>query len=389
MRIRIPGNFCVIVGYCREQACLFPTGNDTENRMYRMKILHRYLIKAIIPPFLFGVGIFTFIFFLEKLFDLSEFVVARHVGIGSAIQIFLLCLPSTLPMTIPIATFIGVLIGLTRLKGDNELTAIFASGIRFTTFYWLLVMAGLLMSLLTIGINESLIPWANQRFWQVYSDALRASSSVPIKAGNFIKVKDMDIYICKIRGRALEGIYLYQKEKAIFARQGEIIKKPSRITFNLKNGTIHQIDKKDASRYHLLQFDTHTIVVDLLENSTINIKKRIQDMTTLELKQEIGRYKQSNMDTLPLLIELYKKLTLPFACISLVLIAIPLGMSLRQKGKSMALSIGIIFVFVYYLLLMFAQILCEKKIFYPGFGMWLSNIIIAGTGIWLYIRRRL
>ncbi|MDI6781454.1 MAG: LptF/LptG family permease [bacterium] len=354
-----------------------------------MKILHRYLIREIIPPFLFGVGIFTFIFFLEKLFDLSEFIIARHVGIWQAIQIFLLCLPSTLPMTLPIATFIGVLIGLTRLKGDYEFTAIFASGIRFTSFFWLLIGIGLMMSLLTIGINESLIPWANQRFWQVYSDVLKESSSIPIKAGNFIKAKDMDIYICKIQGKMLEGIYFYQKEQAVFARKGEMIKKPSRIIFNLKDGTIHQVDKKDASRYHLLRFDTQTIVVDFGESNAVSVKKRIQDMTTLDLRQEILRYKQSSMDILPLLIELYKKIALPFACISLVLVGIPLGMSLRQKGKSMSLSLSIVFVFMYYLLLMLSQFLCEKRVFCPGFGMWLPNIIIAVTGICLYVRRRL
>ncbi|MBI4706736.1 MAG: LptF/LptG family permease [Candidatus Omnitrophica bacterium] len=354
-----------------------------------MKILHRYLLKEIIPPFLFGIGIFTFIFFLEKLFDLSDFIITKHVGIWPAIQIFLLCLPSTLPMTLPIATFIGVLIGLTRLKGDYELTAIFAGGIRFTSFFWLLIGVGLLMSLLTVGINESLIPWANQRFWQVYSDALKSSSFIPIKSGNFIKVKDMDIYICKIQGMRLEGIYFYQKEQAVFARKGEMIKKPSRIIFNLQDGTIHKIDKKDASRYHLLQFDTHTIVADFGESNAISIKKRIQDMTTLDLRQEILRYRQSSMDILPLLIELYKKIALPFACISLVLVGIPLGMSLRQKGKSMSLSLSIVFVFAYYLLLMLSQILCEKRVFYPGFGMWLPNIIIAVTGICLYVRRRL
>ncbi len=354
-----------------------------------MKILHRYLLREIIPPFLFGIGIFTFIFFLEKLFDLSEFVIARHVGFLPAIQIFLLCLPSTLPMTIPIATFIGVLIGLTRLKSDYEWTAIFASGIRFTSFLWLLIGIGLLMSLLTIGVNESLIPWSNQRFWQVYSDVLKESSSIPIKAGNFIKAKNMDIYICKMQGKRLEGIYFYQKEQAVFARKGEMIKKSSQIIFSLQDGTIHQADKRDASRYHLLQFDTQTIVVDFGEDNARGIEKRIQDMTTLELRQEILRYRQSNMDTLPLLIELYKKIALPFACISLVLVAIPLGMSLRQKGKSMSLSLSIIFVFMYYLLLMLSQILCEKKVLYPGFGMWLPNIIIAVTGIFLYIRRRL
>ncbi|MFH1859931.1 MAG: LptF/LptG family permease [bacterium] len=306
-----------------------------------------------------------------------------------AIQIFLLCLPSTLPMTLPMATFTGVLIGLTRLKGDHEFTAIFASGIRFTSFFWLLIGVGLLMSLLTIGINESLIPWANQRFWQVYSDVLKTSTTVPIKSGNFIKAKDMDLYICKIQGKKMEGIYLYQKEQAVFARKGEMIKKPSRIIFNLKDGTIHQVDKKDASRYHLLRFDTHTIIVNFGENNTMKIKKRIQDMTTLDLRQEILKYKQSSMDTLPLLIELHKKLALPFACISLVLVGIPLGMSLRQKGKSMALGMSIIFVFAYYLLLMLAQIICEKRVFYPGIGMWLPNIIIAGTGVCLYVRRRL
>lgn len=354
-----------------------------------MKILHRYLLREIIPPFLFGVGIFTFIFFLEKLFDLSEFVIVKHVEVLPAIQIFLLCLPSTLPMTLPIATFVGVLLGLTRLKSDYEFTAIFASSIRFTSFFWLLIGVGLLMSLLTIGVNEALIPWTNQKFWQVYSDAFKSSSSIPIKAGNFIKAKDMDIYICKIQGKSLEGIYLYQKEQAIFARKGKIVKKPSKIIFNLKDGTIHQVDKKDASRYHLLRFDTQTIVVDFGENNIMDIKKRIQDMTTLDLRQEILRYRQLNMDILPLLIELHKKIALPFACISLVLMGIPLGMSLSQKGKSMALGMSIVFIFAYYLLLMLSQFLCEKRVFYPGFGMWLPNIIIAVTGICLYIRKRL
>jgi len=101
-----------------------------------MKILHRYLLKELIPPFLFGIAIFTFIFFLQNLFNLSEFVITKHVEMGLAIQVFLLCLPATLPMTLPIATFTGVLIGLTRLKGEHEWTAIFASGIRFTSFFW-------------------------------------------------------------------------------------------------------------------------------------------------------------------------------------------------------------------------------------------------------------
>jgi LPS export ABC transporter permease LptF len=354
-----------------------------------MKILHRYLLKELIFPFLFGIAIFTFIFFLEKLFDLSEFIIAKHVGIWSAIQIFLLCLPSTLPMTLPIATFMGVLVGLTRLKGDYEWIAVFASGIRFTSFFWLLIGVGMMMSLLTIGINESLIPWANQRFWQVYSDALKTAESVPIKAGNFIKTKDMDIYICKIQGNMLEGIYFYQKEQAVFAHKGEMIKTPSRIIFNLKDGTIHKIDKKDVSRYHLLRFDTQTIVVDFGGNNVVSMKKRVQDMTTLDLRQEILKYRQSSMDILPLLIELYKKIALPFACISLVLIAIPLGMSLRQKSMSMSLSLSIIIVFAYYLLITLSQILCEKRVLYPGLGMWLPNIIIVVTGICLYVRRRL
>lgn len=353
-----------------------------------MKLIHRYILQKLILPFLFGIILFSFVFLLDKFLDLNKLIISKHVNFALIIKLFFFYLPSVFSITIPLATFMAILIVLGRLKRDNELTAIFASGVSFTSFYWLLVMIGILMSLITLWINETIIPQANQVFRYIYSEIVTAPLHTGIKQKSFVKIKDFDIYIYNISSKNhLKGIYIYHPQKAIFAREGKLRKDLSKLIFFLKNGTIHQIDKKNATKYHLLQFSTHTIVISL-KNKKLKKRKSIQEMNILELMKEINKYKNLQIDIFPIRIQLYKRISQPFACLALVLIGIPLGLLVRYRGKSLSLGISIIFIFIYYALSVITQMLCDDRILYPEIGMWLPNIIISITGIGLFMVRK-
>src|SRR5271163_3444352 len=94
-----------------------------------MRILTRYILKEIFSHALIGGALFTFILFMRDLGRILALVVHNSSSLSSVLRIFLFTLPNTFTVTIPMAVLVGILLGLSRLAADSEITAMRASGI--------------------------------------------------------------------------------------------------------------------------------------------------------------------------------------------------------------------------------------------------------------------
>src|SRR5437879_5945777 len=115
-----------------------------------MRILTRYILREVISHALIGTAIFTFIIYTKELGLILELVVRNSAPLPSAIQLFLLVIPEALTITLPAGVLIGILIGLSRLAADSEITAMKASGIGSWSFLRILsifVVAAWLLAL--------------------------------------------------------------------------------------------------------------------------------------------------------------------------------------------------------------------------------------------------
>src|SRR5215471_4248791 len=99
-----------------------------------MRILTRYILGEVTSHALIGTGIFTFVIFTRELGQLLELVVRNSAPLPSAVALFLLIIPQALTITLPAGVLIGVLIGLSRLAADSEITAMKASGVGIWSF---------------------------------------------------------------------------------------------------------------------------------------------------------------------------------------------------------------------------------------------------------------
>jgi lipopolysaccharide export LptBFGC system permease protein LptF len=99
-----------------------------------MRILTRYILREVISHALIGVAVFTFILFTKDLARILELVVRNSAPVPSVAQIFFFTVPVALNYTIPMGVLVGILIGLSRLAADSEITAMRASGIGVWTF---------------------------------------------------------------------------------------------------------------------------------------------------------------------------------------------------------------------------------------------------------------
>src|SRR5215831_14085520 len=116
-----------------------------------MRILARYILAEVTGAALIGIAVFTFVLFTRDLGRILELVVRNSAPVPSVAEIFFFTVPVALTYTIPMGVLVGILIGLSRLAADSEITAMRASGIGvwhflriiliFVAIAWVLALA--------------------------------------------------------------------------------------------------------------------------------------------------------------------------------------------------------------------------------------------------------
>src|SRR3970282_1432796 len=125
------------------------------------KMLSRYLVSEILPPFLFGLAAFTFILFIARLVRLIELVVARGVPLLQIGKVLPLSWPTLLEMTLPIALLLAILLGLGRLSNDQELLAMKASGVGPHQILAPIAVVAVIVAVITLSLTMFARPAAN------------------------------------------------------------------------------------------------------------------------------------------------------------------------------------------------------------------------------------
>jgi LPS export ABC transporter permease LptF len=346
-------------------------------------------------PFLFGVAIFTFVFILDKVFQLTDLIITKRVVPSLSLLLFLYYLPATLTITLPMGTLVANLSTFGRLSSDGEIVAIQTGGVSLKAIITPALAIGLLLSIVGVVFNETILPRANHAFRTLYSTILYQHPEVQLEEGTFLRFGSYQIYIGKITEDKLKRIYVFQGKstiggrvipsRTIFAREARWRRSADSLYLHLNDGSIHFADPKNPKKYHLLKFDKHMVKFNLVERS-YRQSKGIREMNSMELLKKIVEYRKEKFNVNFLLVELYKRQSIPFACLTFSLIGIPLGLLTKRGGKMIGFGLSIPFIFSYYLMLITGEVLAKKGFFIPLLSVWMPNIIFGGIGILLLLR---
>ena len=130
-----------------------------------MKLVYRLVFAELIGPFIFGVLAFTSVMFAGTyMLRITGWIMSGDMPIMTALQMGLLLLPAVIPYTLPMSTLLAVLLGIGRLSGDSEVVALFAGGISLHRIAIPVLVLGALVSAGSIALNETLVPWAHDRY---------------------------------------------------------------------------------------------------------------------------------------------------------------------------------------------------------------------------------
>ena len=127
-----------------------------------MRILTRYILKEVVSHALIGGAIFTFVLFIRYLPALLALLVRNSASFGSVVKIVLFMMPDMFTVTIPMAVLVGILLGLSRLAADSEVTAMRACGMGVWSFVRIVAMVAILAWALSLANTMYFAPRATR-----------------------------------------------------------------------------------------------------------------------------------------------------------------------------------------------------------------------------------
>jgi len=116
--------------------------------------------------------------------------------------------------------------------------------------------------------------------------------------------------------------------------------------------------------------------------SAIQEHKSLRRQVRSELNMIQSYQKSININ----LVEVYKKYSIPAACIVFILVGAPLGMLVRKRGWAVAILLSIGFWIIYWAFLIGGEFLADRRIISPFWAMWTANIVIGTIGLYMTFR---
>jgi len=358
-----------------------------------MRILTRYTLREVASHAVIGVAIFTFVLFTRDLGRILELVVRASAPLPSVAQIFFYTVPLALTYTIPMSVLVGILIGLSRLAADSEITAMRASGMGVWTFLRMVSIFALAAWLLALLNGVYLAPWSQASLARLEDQLKGSQASFEVQPRVFYEgFPKLVLYVQDVhtaQGAAVwKNVFLADISDAAnpsitLAKEGILVPEgQDRLHLHLTDGATHETDPNEANHYQISTFQHTDIPIDL---SPSEVKTEdtipVAVVPTWDLPSRARR-----VDAIAArwyLIEFHRRFALPTACLVLALVGIPLGLSSKKSGKSGGFVLTIVLVFAYYVVSLVGVSLARQGHVSPALGAWLANIVFFAGGVFL------
>ncbi len=357
-----------------------------------MRILTRYILKEVLSHCFLGGILFTFVLFMRDLPHLLELIVRNSTSLGVVAEIFVLMLPNMFTVTIPMAVLVGILLGLSRLAADSEITAMRASGVGVWSFVGVVGIVSVAGWGAGLANTLYLAPKASAATLRLESELLNAQASYEVQPRVFNEeFKNYVFYVQDVRASSgatrWRQIFLADLSdpaapKITTGASATVVsRKGQGAIMRLRDGTEHQTTANQPDQYNVSTFAQTDLPLALSTQSDTRITRN--DAPMLAMSDAQLRERGHEPHGRPYLIEFQKRFAFPSACLVLMLVGVPLGISSRRGGKGAGFVLTIILVFVYYFLSSTGTALARQNKLPVVVGVWLVNVLFAACGVFL------
>ena len=357
-----------------------------------VRILSRYILGEVLSHTLIGLALFTFVLFMRDLGHILELVVRDSASLTHVVELVLFTLPNVLTVTIPMAALVGILLGLSRLAADSEITAMRACGMG--VFHFVRIIAVVAVAAWGVSLVNSLYcaPRATTALLQLEKNIRDAQASFAVEPRVFYEdLHNSVLYVQDVR--TARGVSVWRHvfladisdpltPKVTTAERATVINGEGHsLSMRMRDGQTHELIANDPGSYNISTFAETDMPVQLGGQDSVRLGRSDTPVLAMSNRELLAAAQAPGGRWF--LIEFEKRLAYPAACLVLPLIGIPLGLASRRGGKSSGFVLTILLVFIYYFFSSTGVALARQGKLSVLAGVWGANLIFAAFGILL------
>ncbi|MBY0491366.1 MAG: LptF/LptG family permease [Gemmatimonadaceae bacterium] len=236
-----------------------------------MKLLTRYVIREHVGPLIFSLSAMTSLLMLQYVARQLANLAGKGLPWGAIGRFFVLSLPFTVAMTMPMAVLMATLYAFGRMAAEHEITALKASGVKVRSLMAPVLWCALLLSLFMVWFNDQVLPASNHRLRILQGDIGRTKPTLalkdqvlnPLSEQFFMRVARTDAATNRMWDVTIYDLRKGTERKTIYADSGvfSVASNGQDLQMQLYNGYVQEFTRGDVRRLQRTYFITQTVKV--------------------------------------------------------------------------------------------------------------------------------
>ena len=269
-----------------------------------MKIINKYVMREHVGPLVFALTALTSLLLLNYIAKRFGDLVGKGLGWGVIGEFFLLSIPFTVAMTLPMAVLVSTLYAFSRLAAENEITALKASGVGMTRVLIPVLLGATGIAVFMLFFNDQVLPRANHRLSTLQQDIARKKPTFALKSQVINEVSPSRLYLqADYVDQSTSGLKLVKiydlsdpvRRRTIYADSGKMELAGDDLLLTLYSGVMQEVPKSDNTQLQRLFYDVDRIRIRAVANSltrtdSTNTYKGDREMSVCEMQREFAAH---------------------------------------------------------------------------------------------------
>ncbi len=242
-----------------------------------MRILNRYVLREHLGPLLFAGSALTSLMLLNYIAKEFAKLAGKGLPWGVIGEFFVLAVPFTVAMTLPMAVLVATLYAFGRLAAENEITALRASGIGIRDLLGPVMIGGLVLSFVMVWFNDQVLPRANHRLRNLQEDIAQKKPTFALRPQIINTIQEGRLYLRAGRvessNNRLYEVAIFDlgdpsKRRTIYADSGDLAlaNNGADLRMTLHHGYMQEVSRSTPGDLQRLFYVTNVIRVKGIGN---------------------------------------------------------------------------------------------------------------------------
>ncbi len=345
-----------------------------------------YLFKKIIPMFLGSMAFFALVLNLVDLFMNIANYLQNNCAVKDILTVMLCYIPKTIWYSVPVAILFSTSYVLSDMYANNEIEALFASGVSLFKFTFPILLTSFVMALGLFAFENKFVVKTYERKTQLQNQLL----------GKTTNENNVDVIVISENGKIIYKASRYieskkQLQKVFFVFRDDEKQLQAVIFSSLAQWDFEENIWKLDSPIQYIPYEDGMKVVPVSKDFTDKLTESyeifrktnvdIQSVTAKEAKIYVEHLKKAGLPYAEELSEYYKKYAFPFIVFIVVFLSIGLTGKTKKNVLLISLASCISASVLFYVSMMITMVLAKHGYISAFMGAWFPVIFFTIVSI--------